>query len=56
MATVWPHVDKQVIMPGTLISPTPVLGQTPFDTACVAHDAGDVLADALVEHWLPRQQ
>src|ERR1019366_6198373 len=30
--------------------------EAPFDAASVAHDAGDVLADALVENWLPRHE
>ena len=34
----------------------PIPAETPFDAACAAHDAGDVLADALVEHRLPRHQ
>src|SRR5450631_989731 len=34
----------------------PFPAETPFDAACAAHDADDVLADALVEHGLPRHQ
>ena len=34
----------------------PFPAETPFDAASSAHRAGDMLADALVEHGLPRHQ
>ena len=34
----------------------PFPAETPFDATSIAHDAGDMLADALVEHGLPRHQ
>jgi hypothetical protein len=34
----------------------PFPAEAPFDATGIAHDAGDVLADALVEHGLPRHQ
>jgi hypothetical protein len=34
----------------------PIPAETPFDAASSAHCAGDMLADALVEHGLPRHQ
>src|ERR1700726_3832074 len=34
----------------------PFPAETPFDAAGIAHCAGDMLADALVEHGLPRHQ
>jgi hypothetical protein len=52
----WPHGDEQVTILGTLTAQPPFPAETPFDAACAAHDAGDVLADALVEHGLPRHQ
>ncbi len=37
--------------------PEPALSaQAPFDAAVIAHEAGDVLPDALVEHGLPRHE
>ena len=37
--------------------PQPALSaEAPFDAAAIAHDAGDVLPDALVEHGLPRHE
>jgi len=63
MAPVWPHGDKRVTVSGIFIGPwghlypqTPFPAEAPFDAASIAHDAGDVLADALFEHGLPRHQ
>jgi hypothetical protein len=37
--------------------PQPALSaQAPFDAAIIAHEAGDVLPNALVEYGLPRHQ
>jgi len=48
---------QQVMTLGTLIAPAPVSCRNPpFDATCAAHDAGDVLADALFENGLPRHQ
>jgi hypothetical protein len=39
------------------LQPQPALSaQAPFDAAVIAHEAGDVLPDALVEYGLPRHQ
>src|SRR3984893_19165110 len=42
----WGHLQPQPPLPA----------KTPFDAASSAHCAGDMLADALVEHGLPRHQ
>jgi hypothetical protein len=37
--------------------PQPSLSaQAPFDATVIAHEAGDVLPDAVVEQWLPRYE
>ena len=57
MAPVWPHGDKQVNDVGDTHSPQPAFpAKTPFDAAGIAHEAGDVLADTLVEDGLPRHE
>ena len=61
MAPVWPHGDKQVRLASSvttrpLRSQSAFSAETPFDAAGIAHEAGDVLADALVEHGLPRHE
>ena len=56
MAPGWPHGDEQVTMLGTSQPQPPLPAEIPFDTTSSAHCAGDMLADALVEHGLPRHQ
>ena len=56
MAPVWLHGNKQVILWRHSYSQPSIPAETPFDATCAAHDAGDVLTDALVENGLPRHQ
>jgi hypothetical protein len=64
VASVRPHGDKRVTMLGIFIAPwghsypqPPFPAEAPFDAASsIAHCASDVLADALVEHGLPRHE
>src|ERR1700730_6829029 len=42
----WAHLQSQPPFPA----------ETPFDATSIAHCAGDMLADTLVEHGLPRHQ
>ena len=46
MAPVWPHGDKQVTTLGHSQPQPPFPAKTPFDATSIAHDAGDMLADA----------
>lgn len=43
-------------MSGTLTTQPSFPAEAPFDATGIAHDAGDVLADALVEYGLPRHE
>src|SRR5450631_3148467 len=63
MAPVWPHGDQRVTVLVMFIAPwghsqpqPPFPAEIPFDATSIAHRAGDVLADALVENGLPRHE
>ena len=56
MAPVWPHAYKQVLHWGRSNPQASFPAETPLDSAGAAHDASDVLADAIVEYGLPRHQ